>query len=124
LMFMIELDRRLRAAGSPVTAVGCHPGIAATELQRHIPFSGLFAPLLGMVLNSAAQGTWPALQAATDPAAQGGDYFGPQSRGEMRGPSGRSKQSRHSRDAAVARRLWDVSAELTGIDPGLPPSGE
>ena len=39
LLHVAELDRRLRAAGSPVTAIGCHPGVAATELMRH---SGAF----------------------------------------------------------------------------------
>lgn len=122
LMFVLELDRRLRAAGSPIAAIGCHPGVAGSELQRHIPFGGLFAPLVGLLLNSAAQGAWPALQAATDPAAQGGDYFGPQGLNELRGPSGPSTLSRHARDADVARRLWDISVELTGIDPGLAPA--
>ena len=122
LVFAIELDRRLRAAGSPVIAVGCHPGVAASELSRHIPFAGMFAPLLGLVLNSSAQGAWPALQAATDPAVQGGDYFGSQSLDEMRGPSGPAKPSRQALDPAIARRLWEVSVELTGIDPRLPPA--
>jgi NAD(P)-dependent dehydrogenase (short-subunit alcohol dehydrogenase family) len=122
LIYAIELDRRLRAAGSPVIAVGCHPGVAASELSRHIPFAGMFAPLIGLVLNSPAQGAWPALQAATDPAVQGGDYYGSQGLDEMRGPSGMAKRSRHALDPAVGRRLWEVSVELTGIDPGLPPA--
>lgn len=122
LIHAIELDRRLRAAGSPVIAVGCHPGVAASELSRHIPFAGMFAPLIGLVLNSPAQGAWPALQAATDPAAKGGDYFGSQGMDEMRGPSGPAKRRRHAMDPAVGRRLWDISMELTGIDPGLPPA--
>jgi NAD(P)-dependent dehydrogenase (short-subunit alcohol dehydrogenase family) len=122
LIYAIELDRRLRAAGSPVIAVGCHPGVAASELSRHIPFGGVFAPLIGLVLNSAAQGAWPALQAATDPAVQGGDYYGSQGMDEMRGPSGAAKRGRHALDPAVGRQLWDVSVELTGIDPGLSPA--
>jgi NAD(P)-dependent dehydrogenase (short-subunit alcohol dehydrogenase family) len=122
LIYAIELDRRLRAAGSPVIAVGCHPGVAASELSRHIPFAGMFAPLIGLVLNSPAQGALPALQAATDPAVQGGDYWGSQGFDEMRGPSGPAKRSRHALDPVVGRRLWDVSVELTGIDPELPPA--
>jgi hypothetical protein len=82
----------------------------------------MFAPLIGLVLNSPAQGAWPALQAATDPAAKGGDYFGSQGMDEMRGPSGAAKRGRHALDPAVGRRLWDISMELTGIDPGLPPA--
>ncbi|MFM5906038.1 MAG: oxidoreductase [Novosphingobium sp.] len=123
LLHMTELDRRLRAAGSPVAAMACHPGVAASELMRHIPFGNALAgPVLGLVLNTAAKGAWPALQAATDPAARSGDYFGSQDWNEMRGPSGKAQRAPQGCDLAAARRLWDVSAELTGVDPGLSPA--
>jgi len=123
LLFVEELDRRLRAAHSPVTAVACHPGIAATELSRHMPAIGrLVWPVLGMVLNSAAQGAGPALQAATAADIIPGGYYGPQQLGGARGPSGIAKRAAQSQDAALARRLWDVSVEMTGIDPGLAPA--
>jgi NAD(P)-dependent dehydrogenase (short-subunit alcohol dehydrogenase family) len=122
LLFVQELDRRLRAAGSPISAIGCHPGVAKTELGRHTgPFRVLFAPI-GLFLNSAAQGAWPALQAATDPAAEPGGYYGPQEMNEMKGPSGPAKRSEAAQDPALARRLWDVSVAKTGIEPGLPPA--
>jgi NAD(P)-dependent dehydrogenase (short-subunit alcohol dehydrogenase family) len=117
-----ELDRRLRAAGSPVTAVGCHPGVAATELMRHVGVLRVLAPLLGLVLNTAARGAWPALQAATAPEVTPGGYYGPQNLGEMRGPSGPARRTPAARDPESARRLWDVSVALTGIDPGLAPA--
>ena len=122
LLFVYELDRRLRAAGSPVTALGCHPGVAATELGRH---SGIFRPLfplIGRFVNSPAMAAWPGLQAATDPAAVPGGYYGPQGLGGARGRSGPAKRVAAARNAADARRLWDVSIELTGIDPGLAPA--
>ncbi len=122
MLHFAELDRRLRAAGSPVSALGCHPGVAATELMRHAGAFRVFTPLFGLLLNSAAKGAWPALQAATDPAAQGGDYFGPKGLGEMKGSSGKAKRSAAAQDAALARRLWDISVEMTGVDPGLPPA--
>lgn len=121
LLFLLELDRRLRAAGSPVMALACHPGVAATELMRHTgPFS-VVMPLVGLLLNTAAKGAWPALQAACAPDVQSGDYFGPQGLAELRGPSGKAQRSRMAKDPDLARRLWDVSVNLTGIDPGLPP---
>ncbi len=123
LLFVQELDRRLRAAHSPVMAVACHPGIAGTDLSRHMPAIGrLVWPVLGLLLNSAAQGAWPALQAATAPDVVPGGYYGPQRLGGARGPSGVAKRTSRSRDAALARRLWDVSVQMTGIDPGLPPA--
>lgn len=122
LLHMFELDRRLRAAGSPVSALACHPGVASTDLARYIPGGGLAFSLMGMILNTAAQGAWPALQAATDSAATSGTYWGPQGFREMRGRSGPADRMPQALDAAVARRLWDLSMELTGIDPGLPPA--
>ena len=122
LLFLFELDRRLRAAGSPVTALACHPGIAATELMRHAGPFRIATPLFGLVLNTAAKGAWPALQAASAPDVQPGDYYGPQGLGEMRGPSGKASRSRMASNPELARRLWEVSTQMTGIDPGLPPA--
>lgn len=123
LLFVQELDRRLRAAHSPVMAVACHPGIAGTDLSRHMSALGRLAwPVLGWVLNSAAQGAWPALQAATAPAILPGGYYGPQQLGGARGPSGVARRSAMAQDPALARRLWDVSVAMTGIDPGLAPA--
>lgn len=122
MLHFAELDRRLRASGSPVRAMGCHPGVAATELMRHSGPFRFVTPLMGLFLNTAAQGAWPALQAATDPAAEGGDYYGPRGLNEMRGASGKASRSARAQDAELARRLWDVSVARTGIDPGLAPA--
>ncbi|ANI77823.1 MULTISPECIES: oxidoreductase [Sphingobium] len=121
LLFVLELDRRLRAAGSPVHAIGCHPGVSLTELMRHLPrWTQSLMPLARPLFNPVSAAAWPALQAATDPQAQGGDYFGPQGPWEMRGVSGSAVVESFAREAENARRLWDLSVELTGIDPGLP----
>lgn len=123
LLHMTELDRRLRAAGSPVAAMACHPGVAASELFRHFPVgNAIVGAALSLFLNTSAKGAWPALQAATDPAAQSGGYYGPQAAREMRGPSGPATRASQGRDFDAARRLWDVSVDLTGVDPGLPPA--
>lgn len=121
MLFFFELDRRLRAAGSPVTALGCHPGVAATELMRHSGMFRIFTPLFGLLLNTAAMGAWPALQAATGEVKPGG-YYGPQNVVEMRGPSGEASRTKQAQDPELARRLWEVSIRMTGIDPGLPPA--
>ena len=120
MLFFFELDRRLRAAGSPVTAVGCHPGIAATDLGRHMGPLQVFFPLIGIALNTPAMGAWPTLQAATTPVTPGG-YYGPIGLGETRGPSGPASRTQQARDRELARRLWEVSVAMTGIDPGLAP---
>ena len=86
-------------------------------------FGNLFGSLVGTVLNTSEAGALPALQAATDPEAQGGDYFGPYGLREMSGrTSGRAIASKTAQDALLAARLWEKSVELSGIDPGLEPS--
>lgn len=122
LLFLFELDRRLRAAGSPVTAVACHPGVAATELGRHSPVVSIILPLVRGLFNTAEQGSWPTLQAAATPDIVPGGYYGPQGWFEMSGASGPAKRTASARDRVAARRLWDISIALTGIDPGLPPA--
>ncbi|QDK32330.1 oxidoreductase [Sphingomonas sp. IC081] len=115
LLHMYELDRRLRAAGSPVTALACHPGVASTELGRHsLAFRALF-PIAGRVLNNAEDGAWPTLQVATG-AVEPGQYYGPQRFGELSGPSGVARRRASATDPDAARRLWEISAAMTGVD--------
>lgn len=122
ILFLFELDRRLRAAKSPVTALGCHPGVAVTELGRHRLITRIGFPLLRPILNSAAMGAWPTLQAAAATDVVPGEYYGPQRLREMRGPSAIAHRAKKARNAEQARRLWDVSVRMTGVDPGLPPA--
>ena len=124
LLFAKELDRRLRAANSPVVSIACHPGVAQTELTRHMGLVGnVFGPVVGLLLNSAEDGALPALQAATDPEAQGGDYYGSWGFREMSGKhSGKAYATHTARDPLLAARLWEKSIELTGVDPELAPA--
>ena len=120
LLFMFELDRRLSAAGRATQAIGCHPGVALTELTRHLPLPlRTMTPLAAPFFNSATQGAWPTLQAATGAHVQGGDYLGPQGLGEVSGRSGPARATRDARDPKLGRELWQRSVELTGVDPGL-----
>ncbi len=121
LLFMLELDRRLARAGSPTIAVACHPGGSNTDLVRNMPAPVrlLAAPAMTLLLNTSAQGAWPTLAAATSPDAEPGGYYGPDGWGEWKGRAGEAKIHKSARDEEVARRLWDLSVEMTGIDPGL-----
>jgi NAD(P)-dependent dehydrogenase (short-subunit alcohol dehydrogenase family) len=118
-LFFFELDRRLRASGIPVTAVGVHPGVASTSLGRHMGLAQLAGPIVGLLLNSAAKGAWPALLGATGQVKPGG-YYGPTGFGGIRGAAGEAKRAPQATDAVLAQRLWEVSVAMTGIDPGLP----
>jgi NAD(P)-dependent dehydrogenase (short-subunit alcohol dehydrogenase family) len=120
LLHMFELDRRLSAAGRATQAIGCHPGVALTELTRHLPLPlRTMTPLAAPFFNSSAQGAWPTLQAATGAHVQGGDYLGPQGLGEVSGRSGPARATRTARDPKLAKELWARSIDLTGIDPGI-----
>ncbi|APE29173.1 oxidoreductase [Aurantiacibacter gangjinensis] len=117
LMFALELHHRCRAADVPVTSIACHPGIAASDLMRHMKGGALLQPVMGVVLNTSEQGALPALQAATDPEAEGGDYYGPYGLGEMRGKtSGRAVIAGRASEKPAASHLWERSELLTGID--------
>ena len=120
LYFAYELQRRLDAAGDATLSVAAHPGIANTELSRYLPKAlMLLAPVFLPLFNSPAQGAWPTLAAATMEGVKGGEYYGPGKRGETAGPAVRVTSTRRSHDREVAARLWDLSVEMTGVDPGL-----
>jgi NAD(P)-dependent dehydrogenase (short-subunit alcohol dehydrogenase family) len=118
LLFTYELQRRLAANPDAKTiAVAAHPGGSNTELARNLP--GVFRPVkavLGPLLfQSPAMGALPTLRAATDPAVQGGQYFGPSGFLEQRGRPKLVESSAQSHDEELQRRLWAVSEELTGV---------
>jgi NAD(P)-dependent dehydrogenase (short-subunit alcohol dehydrogenase family) len=120
LMFGLELDRRLRAAGSPVRSVPAHPGVASTDITRGGDRAGLVQRFLGKALfgiigQSPAQGALPLLYAATSPDAKGGVYYGPDGFSEARGYPVEAKIASHALDRQTAARLWSTSEELTGV---------
>lgn len=121
LMFALELDRRSRAGGWGVDSVAAHPGVSRTDLLHNGPgrgsVTGRMRSALWFLFQPAAQGALPTLFAATDPAAQPGGYYGPAHLGETRGRVAAAKVPPQALDRAVAARLWQVSAELTGVEP-------
>jgi NAD(P)-dependent dehydrogenase (short-subunit alcohol dehydrogenase family) len=130
LLFTYELQARLQAAGMRIIALAAHPGLARTNLWRWDPLpvritaSPLLLPLTFWLAQSARMGALPALRAATDPAAAGGEYYGPGGWHEYTGYPVRVNSSAASHDVAAQRRLWQVSEQLTGISYHLePPSG-
>jgi NAD(P)-dependent dehydrogenase (short-subunit alcohol dehydrogenase family) len=121
LLFTAELQRRLAGAGAGTVAVAAHPGGSRTDLGTE--GSGLLNRAMAsvvtpMLLQPAETGARPMLRAVTDPAVRGGEFYGP--RFVVRGAAAvRETPSRAARDAAAARRLWDLSAELTGLEPAV-----
>lgn len=120
LLFARELQRRASEAGSKLTVASAHPGVSATNLVGSPDGMGAIAPVrwaaplvTKVLFQSAARGAEPTLYAAT--LADPGSYTGPQRLRESRGPIGPARLSRLAQDDTLARKLWTVSEERTGI---------
>ena len=111
LYFSYELRDRLNSNGNPIITEA-HPGWTATELQRH---SGLFSFLNNFLAMPIEQGTLPTLRAATDQRVASGDYFGPDKFKEWRGYPIKVQSNKLSHDKEIAKKLWNVSEDLTGV---------
>ena len=110
-----------------VCSATCHPGYAATNLQRRANREG--GGLVGRVTTGIAnavlaqspeRGVLPLLYAATAPDVEGGTYYGPGGFMMMRGLPEEQRSSDRSYDRSVAGRLWEVSADLIGVEYDLP----
>jgi len=125
LLFAVELGRRLRAAGSDILSVACHPGGAATGLgSQRARAAGrperltIGARLMRLVLQSARAGAWPTVFAATAPGLVGGELVAPDGIAQGRGRPRVVPVFASGRDAAVAARLWELGREATGVEFG------
>jgi NAD(P)-dependent dehydrogenase (short-subunit alcohol dehydrogenase family) len=122
LLFTYELDRRARRAEVPVKALAAHPGFAATHLAANGQYgrsSGGIASILDAVIkvvspNSADQGAWPTLMAATADLP-GATYVGPDGIAEWGGHPHVTSSNKLSYDETAQRRLWQISEEGTGV---------
>ena len=118
LMLALELDRRLRAAGSTVRSVAAHPGYSATNLQSAAAPAvdrAIMAVTNRLLAQSEDMGALPTLYAATYPGLEGGTYVGPDGLMEQRGHPEPVTPTKSARDEEAAGRLWDVCEELTGV---------
>jgi NAD(P)-dependent dehydrogenase (short-subunit alcohol dehydrogenase family) len=120
LLFTFELQRRSDAYGWGLMSNAAHPGYARTELIPNGPgtggLKGIGAKVLGSFMShSAAAGALPTLFAATSPEAVPNGYYGPNGFYELKGPVAPAKVFPQAKDEAVARKLWEVSEQLTGV---------
>jgi NAD(P)-dependent dehydrogenase (short-subunit alcohol dehydrogenase family) len=117
LLFTYELQRRLAAADARTAALAAHPGTSSTELTKNMPAALQMANrAIGWTFTQSAQmGALPTLRAATDPAARGGEYYGPGGRFELKGYPRPVQSSARSHDESTQRWLWQESERLTGV---------
>lgn len=118
LLFVSELQRRLSARSSSVIATAAHPGLAATNLFNSSDDGSLDARVsrafTRVVAQSEQGGARPTLCAAVADIPPG-SYIGPTGPFELRGRPGFASRSAKSTDTELARRLWAVSEDLTGV---------
>lgn len=122
LLFARELQRRLSEAGHSTLSLAVHPGVASTHLavpgfeQEGRPWlARLMGVLTPLIAQSAAKGALPTLYAATSHEVEGGEYYGPDGFYEAYGYPAKAFSTRRSQNADTARRLWEVSEQLTGV---------
>jgi NAD(P)-dependent dehydrogenase (short-subunit alcohol dehydrogenase family) len=122
LLFAYELGRRLAKRGAGAISTACHPGYAATNLQfvgPRLEGSSLGERIMSLgnrlFSQDAAHGALPTLYAAAAPDVVNGDFIGPDGFMENRGHPKKVRSTARSHDPEAARRLWEVSEELTGV---------
>lgn len=121
--FVAELNRRLLLTKSPIVAVCAHPGCAWTDILKNNDNGWsayirrkLVHPIVYMLCQSAENGSWPLVMAATDPDISREKHYGPSGPFEMYGaPKANAIQSELCSDEAKAKELWETSESCTNF---------
>lgn len=118
LLFTYELQRFFEANNINSISVAAHPGVSQTNLARHLEDKLLFKilyPLFKVMTQDAEKGALPQIRASVDPHVKAGEYYGPSGFNEMKGQPVKVQSNSASHNAEDARKLWEVSEELTGV---------
>ena len=122
LLFVNEIERRRLREKWNFISIAAHPGWANTNLQKVGPMmAGRSFQAKAMIATSALlaqtplEGAYPVLAAATYPNILGASYLGPRGLGEMRGTPKFTHGKALAYDQTLAKNLWEVSEELTGV---------
>lgn len=117
LMFGLELDKRLKAAGMSTRSLAAHPGYSQSDLSRHLPWAirGMLAVFGRWIMQPSADGALPTLYAALGDELTGGEAIGPAGKKEIKGPPTIVPANSNARDSAQRERLWTLSESLCGI---------
>jgi NAD(P)-dependent dehydrogenase (short-subunit alcohol dehydrogenase family) len=117
VVYTLELDRRLRAGGSPIEALVIHPGSARTNLQQHSgPVARVLTPLIERLIMGNEQGAaWPSLYTATSADVHGGEFIGPAGRDQASGTPKPARLPSGAGDPQAGASLWAESEQLTGV---------
>lgn len=120
LTFALELSRRISESNINIKVVPVHPGVAVTGITRggdraNPIIQKVAKTMFGLMGQSAEQGAWPILYAATSNNVKNGEYYGPSGAGERKGSPALAKIAPHASDRENAKKLWEMTEKLTGI---------
>ncbi len=118
LLFTYELQRKLEAANKDTITAAAHPGVAMTNLARHLEGKFLFkilTPLFKMMAQDPAMGALPQIRACVAPKVKGSEYYGPDGKREMKGSPVIVPSNEASHNLEDAAALWKESEKLTGV---------
>ena len=119
MLWGLELDRRLRAAGSPVSSYLTHPGWVASNLSNvsdhgvMAAFHTVVKAAAGALANDIDAGAAPTLYCITEPIPPG-SYVGIDSRLGLKGGPALSGRAAVACDYEDAARLWEFAERETG----------
>ena len=117
LLFTYELQRKFEKFNVGCIAVAAHPGVAKSNLSKHIIKKPLYrigmAIANSMMSQSTSMGALSEIRAAVDPLVKGRDYFGPGGFQEWKGHPVKVKSNDTSHDLKSAKKLWEISEKLT-----------
>lgn len=115
LLFTYKLQELV---GDKVKVLAAHPGISSTNLGSHIKILRFRITkfLFGLFNQSQYMGSLPGVRAATDPTAEGGQYYGPKGIFEVKGNPVLVKSTKKSHNKELQNTLWDYSVKFTGLD--------
>ena len=133
VVFTYALNERLRACGSKIKALVAHPGVAPTSLMLNTMVGSEDHSMLAMpqcvgklffkwLMHSQEDGTMGLLLCTTDPAAEGGQFYGPYGKGlsgvhDTAAYKGKAvlMPEEPLADEAARKMLWEVSEQTTGV---------
>lgn len=115
LLFIYELDRRVKAKGYNVKVVAAHPGVSKTNLGRHIKKSwmdGVINVFQKFFSHPAFNGAMPQVRASLCNDVKSGEFYGPDKFMQFTGHPVVVKSSKLSHNEEIAKELWDLSEQL------------
>jgi NAD(P)-dependent dehydrogenase (short-subunit alcohol dehydrogenase family) len=117
LLFSRELDNRFKEHGLNAMSIACHPGISVTNLfklgKRDAP--GFMKKLMQHYFQPADMGALPTIYAATEVNLKGGEYIGPDGKGNRKGYPAIETPAPDVYNEETMKKLWEVSEEMTGV---------